>query len=154
MLLKFLPKSYLNRITAPAHPYTTDSVMYMPLFSLVAPAGPLPPMKTLLIFCVNTIYFLSPVANWRKNAIFKMSHYLALLIGNGQRRETVYTSLASTLVEERNFCLFLGSGPDRRQNPVEWGDFLSICLSVSPSVRPPPLGHPARPEAQPAIPEA
>ena len=41
-----------------------------------------------------------------------------------------------------------GSGPDRGQSPVEWGDF--------PYVRPyvPPLGHPARPEAQPARPEA
>ena len=25
-----------------------------------------------------------------------------------------------------------GSGPDRGQSPVEWGDFLSICLSVCP----------------------
>ena len=24
-----------------------------------------------------------------------------------------------------------GSGPDRGQSPVEWGDFLSICLFVS-----------------------
>ena len=40
-----------------------------------------------------------------------------------------------------------GSSPDRGQSPVEWGDFLYVCLS-------PPLGHPARPEAQPARPEA
>ena len=46
---------------------------------------------------------------------------------------------------------FLGSGPVRGQSPVEWGDFPFIC----PSVRPfPPLGFPARPEAQPARPEA
>ena len=44
-----------------------------------------------------------------------------------------------------------GSGPDRGQSPVEWGDFPFVYLSVHPS---PPLGHPARPEAQPAIPEA
>ena len=31
-LLKFLPKSYLNRITAPAHPYATDAVVYTALF--------------------------------------------------------------------------------------------------------------------------
>ena len=28
---KFLPKGYLNRIKAPAHPYATDSVVYTPL---------------------------------------------------------------------------------------------------------------------------
>ena len=38
---------------------------------------------------------------------------------------------------------FLGSGPNRGQSPAEWGDFPS-----------PPLGHPPRSEAQPAIPEA
>jgi len=31
-LLKFLPKSYLNRINAPAHPYATDAVVYTALF--------------------------------------------------------------------------------------------------------------------------
>ena len=36
-----------------------------------------------------------------------------------------------------------GSGPDRGQSPVEWGDFLSVCEA-----------HPARSEAQPARPEA
>ena len=41
-----------------------------------------------------------------------------------------------------------GSGPDREQSPVEWGDFLSVHPYV------PPLGHPARAEAQPARPEA
>ena len=46
---------------------------------------------------------------------------------------------------------FLGSGPNRGQSPVEWGDF----PFVSPFVRlSPPLGHPARPETQPAMPEA
>ena len=40
-----------------------------------------------------------------------------------------------------------GSGPDREQSPVEWGDFLPVCLF-------PPLGQPAKPEAQPARPEA
>ena len=44
-----------------------------------------------------------------------------------------------------------GSGPDRGRSPVEWGDFPSVRSSVRPF---PPLGHPARPEAQPAIPEA
>ena len=51
-----------------------------------------------------------------------------------------------------------GSGPDRGRSPVEWGDFLSVCLFIRPSIRPsvhsPPLSHPARPEAQPAMPEA
>ena len=41
-----------------------------------------------------------------------------------------------------------GRGPDRERSPVEWGDFLSIRMSVHPL-----LGHPARPEAQPARPE-
>ena len=31
-LLIFLPKGYLNRIKAPAHPYTTDAVVYTALF--------------------------------------------------------------------------------------------------------------------------
>ena len=56
--------------------------------------------------------------------------------------------------------LFLGSSPYRGQIPVEWGDFpyvrtyirLYVCPFIRPSV--PPLGHPARPEAQPARPEA
>ena len=43
-----------------------------------------------------------------------------------------------------------GSGPDRGRSPVEWGDFLSVCSFV----RPPTLGHPARPEAQLARAEA
>ena len=33
------------------------------------------------------------------------------------------------------FCLilrFLGSGPDRGQSPVEWGDFPSVRLAVRP----------------------
>ena len=48
-----------------------------------------------------------------------------------------------------------GSGPDRGRSPVEWGDFPFVRSSVRSSVRPfPPLGHPARPEAQPARPEA
>ena len=29
---EILPKSYLNRITAPAHVYATDAVVYMALF--------------------------------------------------------------------------------------------------------------------------
>ena len=44
-----------------------------------------------------------------------------------------------------------GSGPDRGQSPVEWGDFPFVRPSVHP---PPPLGHPARPEAKPARPKA
>ena len=48
---------------------------------------------------------------------------------------------------------FSGSGTDRGRSPVEWEDFPYVvpyvCLSVHP-----PLGHPARPEAQPARPEA
>ena len=47
-----------------------------------------------------------------------------------------------------------GSGPDRVRSPVEWVDFPSIRTFVRSSVRPPSLGHPARPEAQPARPEA
>ena len=31
-LLKFLPKSNLNRITSPARPYATDAVVYTTLF--------------------------------------------------------------------------------------------------------------------------
>ena len=27
-LLKFLPKSYLNRINAPVHPYATNAIVY------------------------------------------------------------------------------------------------------------------------------
>ena len=49
------------------------------------------------------------------------------------------------------FNKFLGSGPDRGQSPVEWGDFPSVRLSVRSS---PPLGQPTRPEAKPARPEA
>ena len=44
-----------------------------------------------------------------------------------------------------------GSGPDRGRSPVEWGDFLFVCSFVCLS---PPLGHPARLEAQPAKSEA
>jgi len=44
-----------------------------------------------------------------------------------------------------------GSGPDRGRSPVEWGDFPFVRLSVRLFV--PPLGHPARPEAQLARPE-
>ena len=48
-----------------------------------------------------------------------------------------------------------GSGHNRGQSPVEWGDFPYVCSSIHPSVRPfPPLGYPARLEAQPAMPEA
>ena len=50
---------------------------------------------------------------------------------------------------------FLGSSPDRGHSPVEWGDLLSVCpynpTSVCTSIRPAPLGHPARPQAQPPI---
>ena len=45
-----------------------------------------------------------------------------------------------------------GSGPDKGQSPVEWGDFLFVCSSVCPFVCPPPLGHLPRSEAQPARP--
>ena len=31
-LLKFLPKNYINCITAPSHPYLTDAVVYTALF--------------------------------------------------------------------------------------------------------------------------
>ena len=31
---------------------------------------------------------------------------------------------------------FLGSGPDRGQSPVEWGDFPSVRPSIRPSIRP------------------
>ena len=33
-----------------------------------------------------------------------------------------------------------GSGPDRGQSPVEWGEIPSVRLSIHPSVRPPPRG--------------
>ena len=32
--LKFLPKSYLNRINAPAHPHATDTAVYTSLFTI------------------------------------------------------------------------------------------------------------------------
>ena len=31
-------------------------------------------------------------------------------------------------------------GPDRKRSPVEWGNFLSVCLFVRLSVRPPQPG--------------
>ena len=40
-----------------------------------------------------------------------------------------------------------GSGPNRGQSRVEWGDFVSVHSF-------PPRGHPARPDAQPTRPEA
>ena len=45
-------------------------------------------------------------------------------------------------------CDLLGSGSNRGQSHVEWGDFPCICLSV------PSQGYPTRPEAQPARPES
>ena len=51
---------------------------------------------------------------------------------------------------------FLGSGPDRGQSPVEWGEILSIHpsirLSIRPSIRPPQglKGRPTESEGQPA----
>ena len=36
---------------------------------------------------------------------------------------------------------FLGSGPDRGQSPVEWGDFPYFRSFVCPFVRPPPSGQ-------------
>ena len=41
-----------------------------------------------------------------------------------------------------------GSGPNRGQSPVEWGDFPSVLVRTL--VRPPPLCQPARPETQTA----
>ena len=40
-----------------------------------------------------------------------------------------------------------GSSPDRGQSFVDWEDSLYVCLFVRPSVHPPPLSYPARPEA-------
>ena len=45
-------------------------------------------------------------------------------------------------------CDLLGSGSNRGQSHVEWGDFPCIYLSV------PSQGYPTRPEAQPARPES
>ena len=42
----------------------------------------------------------------------------------------VYTALFSFILS------FLGSGPDRGQSPVKWGDFLPVCLSVRLSIHP------------------
>ena len=47
-----------------------------------------------------------------------------------------------------------GSGPDRGQSPVEWGDFPSVCPSVRPSVRSPlwaiqPGLRPSQPSLKP-----
>ena len=50
-----------------------------------------------------------------------------------------------------------GSGPDRGRSPVEWGDFPYVRSFVRSFIRtsvPPPLGHTARPQAQPARPDA
>ena len=38
------------------------------------------------------------------------------------------------LSSSMNGPLFLGSGPDRGQSPVEWGDFPSVRPYVHPSV--------------------
>ena len=45
-----------------------------------------------------------------------------------------------------------GSGPNKGQSPVEWGDFLFVHLFIRQPV--PPLAQPAGPEAQPDMPEA
>ena len=49
-------------------------------------------------------------------------------------------------------CLsnFLGSGPNWGRSPVEWGDFPFVHPPIRTFICPPPLGHQARPEAQPA----
>ena len=41
----------------------------------------------------------------------------------------------------------LGSGLDKGRRAIEWGDCSSVRLFIRPFVRPPPQGHPARPEA-------
>ena len=38
--------------------------------------------------------------------------------------------------KKSSIFFFLGSGQDRRQSPVEWGDFPSVRSSVRPFVRP------------------
>ena len=46
---------------------------------------------------------------------------------------------------------FLGSGPDRGQSPVEWGEIPFVRLSVRPSV--PSSGWPSNPTGWPSDPE-
>ena len=41
---------------------------------------------------------------------------------------------------------FMGSGPDRRQNPVEWGEIPSVCPSIHTYTQPPPAGPLMGPE--------
>ena len=66
----------------------------------------------------------------------------------GLKRAETFCLRLSGLSSVSRVLDFFGGGPDRGQSPVEWGDF--------PYVHPyiPPLGHPARPEAQPARSEA
>ena len=80
-----------------------------------------------------------------------MSHFVTLSV-----RRSVGPSVRPS-VDHNIFLhvflnILLGSGLDRVPSPVEWGVFLAIRLSVHPSA--PPLGHPARLEAQPARLEA
>ena len=57
-----------------------------------------------------------------------------------------------------SFTSFLGSGPNRGQSPVEWGDFPFVCPSVCPSpiqpgLRPSPPGlRPCQPGLRPGQP--
>ena len=43
------------------------------------------------------------------------------------------------------FELKLGSGHDRGQSPIEWGDFSFVCLFLRPSVHSPPRGPKSQP---------
>ena len=45
---------------------------------------------------------------------------------------------------------FLGSGPDRGQSPVEWGEIPFVCSSIRPSI--PPSGWPSNPTGWPSDP--
>ena len=55
---------------------------------------------------------------------------------NDQRHQMVSSSLALLYFLLSFHGGRQGSGPDRGQSPVEWGDFPFICSSVHPSVPP------------------
>ena len=55
---------------------------------------------------------------------------------SGSQESGLLEWLFSTLLLPRiGFLAFLGSGPNRRQSPVEWGDFPPIRSSICSSVR-------------------
>ena len=62
----------------------------------------------------------------------------------GVRGDNKLLSLTASFRGRQLF--FLGSGPDRRKSPVEWGEILYVRPSIRPYVRP-PCGLLAYPQA-------